>query len=439
MDEAIRSELDEYVDPPPRPSSATEPAHVGVGPLRCAAPSGVGDLQLAPARDVGPHRSPRRPRRRRRGSRPRSRGARAPARRAAASRAGTGTAMNARSSASRMALMIAARTELPVARATASWKRTSSAATSAQGTPRRRASAATSPTMCSSSASAAGSARRAAQAAFSASKGRGTRPARARSPSGSAAGCRARRPRARSSARRRRRRRASRCGSRSRPGPRARAAPRAASCARRRRSTPRSRSLGSRSPGAMPPEAIASRIWPTMWSNERTRCAGTNDGDGGGGVGHGLTAPERQRTVPAERFNHSRSLLMQLADSLNRLGTETAFEVLARAKALEARGAGSSTCRSASPTSRRRATSSRPAARRWADGETHYCPAPGLPVLREACAAHLSRHRGLEIDPGNVARRARARSRSCSSACSRPATRATRSSTRTRASRSTSR
>ena len=36
------------------------------------------------------------------------------------------------------------------------------------------------------------------------------------------------------------------------------------------------------------------------------------------------------------------------------------------------------------------------------DGNTHYCPAPGLPVLREACAAHLSRHRGLPIDPGRV-------------------------------------
>ena len=36
------------------------------------------------------------------------------------------------------------------------------------------------------------------------------------------------------------------------------------------------------------------------------------------------------------------------------------------------------------------------------DGHTHYCPAPGLPELREACAAHLSAHRGLQIDPGRV-------------------------------------
>jgi aspartate/methionine/tyrosine aminotransferase len=36
------------------------------------------------------------------------------------------------------------------------------------------------------------------------------------------------------------------------------------------------------------------------------------------------------------------------------------------------------------------------------DGHTHYCPAPGLPQLREACAAHLSAHRGLDVDPGRV-------------------------------------
>ena len=93
---------------------------------------------------------------------------------------------------------------------------------------------------------------------------------------------------------------------------------------------------------------------------------------------------------------------MQLADSLNRLGTETAFEVLARAKALEASGRRIIHLQIGEPdftTPRHIIDAGRKA---WADGETHYCPAPGLPVLREACAAHLSRHRGLEIDPGNI-------------------------------------
>ena len=93
---------------------------------------------------------------------------------------------------------------------------------------------------------------------------------------------------------------------------------------------------------------------------------------------------------------------MQLADSLDRLGTETAFEVLARAKALEASGRRIIHLQIGEPdftTPRHIIEAGRKA---WADGETHYCPAPGLPVLREACAAHLSRHRGLEIDPGNI-------------------------------------
>jgi len=92
----------------------------------------------------------------------------------------------------------------------------------------------------------------------------------------------------------------------------------------------------------------------------------------------------------------------QLAESLNRLGTETAFEVLARAKALEASGRRIIHLQIGEPdftTPRHIIDAGRKA---WADGETHYCAAPGLPVLREACAAHLSRHRGLEIDPGNV-------------------------------------
>ncbi len=125
--------------------------------------------------------------------------------------------------------------------------------------------------MCSSSSSAAGSARRAAQAAFSASNG--TR---------NSASSRAVAERKRSSA-------PSAPATCSALGSATNAPPRepvrisitpwasSARSASRRvvretpKVTPSSRSLGSRSPGAMPPEAIASRIWPTMWSNERTR------------------------------------------------------------------------------------------------------------------------------------------------------------------------
>jgi aspartate/methionine/tyrosine aminotransferase len=42
------------------------------------------------------------------------------------------------------------------------------------------------------------------------------------------------------------------------------------------------------------------------------------------------------------------------------------------------------------------------AAKALADGYTSYCEAPGLPVLREACAHHLTHHRGFAVHPESV-------------------------------------
>ena len=92
----------------------------------------------------------------------------------------------------------------------------------------------------------------------------------------------------------------------------------------------------------------------------------------------------------------------RLADSMGRLGTETAFEVLARAKALEATGRRVIHLEIGEPDFATPAHIVEAGVRALRDGHTHYCPAPGLPQLREACAAHLSAHRGLEIDPGRV-------------------------------------
>ena len=91
-----------------------------------------------------------------------------------------------------------------------------------------------------------------------------------------------------------------------------------------------------------------------------------------------------------------------LAGSLDRLGTETAFEMLARAKALEEQGRRIIHLEIGEPDFETPPHVVEAAVKALRDGHTHYCPAPGLPVLREACAAHLSRHRGLEIDPGRV-------------------------------------
>src|SRR5690349_18959670 len=91
-----------------------------------------------------------------------------------------------------------------------------------------------------------------------------------------------------------------------------------------------------------------------------------------------------------------------LAVSLDRLGTETAFETLARAKALEATGRRIIHLEIGEPDFPTPPHVVEAAAKAFRDGHTHYCPAPGLPVLREACAAHLSRHRGLPIDAARV-------------------------------------
>jgi aspartate aminotransferase len=92
----------------------------------------------------------------------------------------------------------------------------------------------------------------------------------------------------------------------------------------------------------------------------------------------------------------------RLAAGMGRLGTETAFEVLARAKALEASGRRVIHLEIGEPDFTTPGHIVEAGMRALRDGHTHYCAAPGLPELREACAAHLSAHRGLEIDPGRL-------------------------------------
>jgi aspartate aminotransferase len=92
----------------------------------------------------------------------------------------------------------------------------------------------------------------------------------------------------------------------------------------------------------------------------------------------------------------------KLATSLDRLGTETAFDVLARAKALEAEGRRIIHLEIGEPDFTTPGHIIEAAAKALRDGYTHYCPAPGLPVLREACAERLSRHRGLPIEASRV-------------------------------------
>src|SRR3954467_12730866 len=91
-----------------------------------------------------------------------------------------------------------------------------------------------------------------------------------------------------------------------------------------------------------------------------------------------------------------------LAPAALRLGTEGAFAVLARARELERAGRDVVHLEIGEPdfaTPARASGAAFPAVRA---GATGYCPAPGLPELREAAAADLSRTRGVAIGAERV-------------------------------------
>ena len=91
-----------------------------------------------------------------------------------------------------------------------------------------------------------------------------------------------------------------------------------------------------------------------------------------------------------------------LADSLARLGTETAFSVLARARELERQGREIIHLEIGEPDFDTPVHVREAAAAALAAGETHYCPSAGIPELREEAARYLARTRGVHVDPANV-------------------------------------
>jgi aspartate/methionine/tyrosine aminotransferase len=93
---------------------------------------------------------------------------------------------------------------------------------------------------------------------------------------------------------------------------------------------------------------------------------------------------------------------MKLADSLERLGTETAFSVLARAKELERQGKDVIHLEIGEPDFDTPTHICDAAAAAMRAGQTHYCPSAGLIELRDAAAAYLSRTRGIAVRPDNV-------------------------------------
>jgi aspartate aminotransferase len=93
---------------------------------------------------------------------------------------------------------------------------------------------------------------------------------------------------------------------------------------------------------------------------------------------------------------------VKLASRMDLLGTETAFEVLARARALEAQGRSIVHLEIGEPDFTTPQHIIEAGCKALQDGHTHYTPAPGIPELREAIAADSSARRGVSHTAGEV-------------------------------------
>jgi len=92
----------------------------------------------------------------------------------------------------------------------------------------------------------------------------------------------------------------------------------------------------------------------------------------------------------------------KFASRMDKLGTETAFEVLAKAKALEKEGRDIVHLEIGEPDFDTPNNIKEAAIKAMKAGYTHYTPASGIPELRKAIAEYLSKSRGIDVDPEEV-------------------------------------
>ena len=93
---------------------------------------------------------------------------------------------------------------------------------------------------------------------------------------------------------------------------------------------------------------------------------------------------------------------MQLAAAMSRLGTESAFEVLARATRLQQQGRSIINLGIGQPDFPTPPHIVEAAVQALRDGHHGYTPANGILPLREAVAADMARHRGVDIHPDRI-------------------------------------
>jgi len=93
---------------------------------------------------------------------------------------------------------------------------------------------------------------------------------------------------------------------------------------------------------------------------------------------------------------------LKLAQRMQRLGTETAFEVLVRARALEAQGQDIVHLEIGEPDFDTPGNIVEAGVDALREGWTHYGPSPGLPALREAVAEYVAQSRHVKVSPEEV-------------------------------------
>ena len=93
---------------------------------------------------------------------------------------------------------------------------------------------------------------------------------------------------------------------------------------------------------------------------------------------------------------------MKLAERMSRLGTETAFEVLAKARRLEAEGMDIVHLEIGEPDFDTPANIVDAASDALHDGHTHYGPSPGAQEVRERIAEEISKTRNISVTGDNV-------------------------------------
>ena len=93
---------------------------------------------------------------------------------------------------------------------------------------------------------------------------------------------------------------------------------------------------------------------------------------------------------------------MKFSKRMSRLGSEGAFEVLARARALEAQGKELIHLELGEPDFETPKHISDATVKALRDGHTRYGPAPGMLEFREVIAENVSRSRGIDVRPEHV-------------------------------------